>query len=212
MAKGIGPLETMPVSPLARLTRGCSASLAGATAGLPLPADRVPHPVLVRGGRTPGFPITGLTTPLVRDGCSRTARSTRPCSTPCSWPVVVALLATIIGTMAAFPLVRGGIRFPGTARILFTLPIMIPGVLHRARPARVHHAARDQARPAHGDPGPPRVHDAVRGAHRGRPAPGLRSAARVGGRRSRGQRPARPCATSCCPSSPRRSSPAHCSA
>jgi ABC-type spermidine/putrescine transport system permease subunit II len=43
--------------------------------------------------------------------------------------VVVAILATVIGTMAAFPLVRGGIRFPGTARILFTLPIMIPGVL-----------------------------------------------------------------------------------
>jgi ABC-type spermidine/putrescine transport system permease subunit II len=31
--------------------------------------------------------------------------------------------------MTAFPLVRGGIPFPGTARLLFTLPIMFPGVL-----------------------------------------------------------------------------------
>ena len=41
----------------------------------------------------------------------------------------VAVLATVIGTMAAFPLVRGGIRFPDAFRLLFTIPIMIPGVL-----------------------------------------------------------------------------------
>ena len=43
--------------------------------------------------------------------------------------VVVAILATVIGTTAAFALVRGGTRFAGTGRLLFTLPIMIPGVL-----------------------------------------------------------------------------------
>jgi len=43
--------------------------------------------------------------------------------------VVVTILATIIGTMVAFPLVRGGVRAPGTLRLLFTMPIMIPGVL-----------------------------------------------------------------------------------
>jgi ABC-type spermidine/putrescine transport system permease subunit II len=41
----------------------------------------------------------------------------------------VAGLATIIGTMAAFPLVRGGVRWPGAARIIFTMPIMVPGFL-----------------------------------------------------------------------------------
>jgi ABC-type spermidine/putrescine transport system permease subunit II len=41
----------------------------------------------------------------------------------------VAILSTIIGTMAAFVLVRGGIRYPSATRIAFTLPIMVPGVL-----------------------------------------------------------------------------------
>jgi ABC-type spermidine/putrescine transport system permease subunit II len=43
--------------------------------------------------------------------------------------VIVALLSTIIGTMAAFVLVRGGIRYPSATRIAYTLPIMVPGVL-----------------------------------------------------------------------------------
>ena len=43
--------------------------------------------------------------------------------------LIVAVLATIIGTMAAFVLVRGGVRYPNAARIAFTLPIMVPGVL-----------------------------------------------------------------------------------
>ena len=43
--------------------------------------------------------------------------------------MVVAILATIIGTMAAFVLVRGGVRYPNATRIAFTLPIMVPGVL-----------------------------------------------------------------------------------
>ncbi len=43
--------------------------------------------------------------------------------------IVVAILATIIGTMAAFPLVRAGLRFPNVVRILVTMPIMLPGIL-----------------------------------------------------------------------------------
>jgi ABC-type spermidine/putrescine transport system permease subunit II len=35
----------------------------------------------------------------------------------------------ILGTAAAFPLVRGGLRFPGGFRVAMTLPIMIPGIL-----------------------------------------------------------------------------------
>ncbi|MEI7744448.1 MAG: ABC transporter permease [Chloroflexota bacterium] len=42
---------------------------------------------------------------------------------------LVAILATIIGTMAAFPLVRGNLRFPSVIRIFVTLPIMLPGIL-----------------------------------------------------------------------------------
>jgi len=42
---------------------------------------------------------------------------------------IVALGATVIGTMAAFPLVRGGIRHPGAARVMATMPIMLPGML-----------------------------------------------------------------------------------
>jgi ABC-type spermidine/putrescine transport system permease subunit II len=41
----------------------------------------------------------------------------------------VAALATLIGTMTAFPLVRGGIRHADTVRILATMPIMLPGIL-----------------------------------------------------------------------------------
>jgi ABC-type spermidine/putrescine transport system permease subunit II len=42
---------------------------------------------------------------------------------------VVAVLASIIGTMAAFALVRGNVRYPGAARVFATLPIMLPGML-----------------------------------------------------------------------------------
>ena len=42
---------------------------------------------------------------------------------------VTSVLATCIGTAAAFPLVRSSIRFKSILRILFTLPIMIPGLL-----------------------------------------------------------------------------------
>lgn len=43
--------------------------------------------------------------------------------------IIVAVLATIIGTMAAFGLVRGGVRFPNGIRIAVTMPIMLPGIL-----------------------------------------------------------------------------------
>lgn len=128
MAKGIGSLETMPVSPVAKQTRGCLGLLAGAT----LIFLYLPIVFLVlfsfETADTPGFPITGLTLhwyeKMLADEAIHSALFNSVIVA-----VVVALLATTIGTMAAFPLVRGGIRFPGAARILFTLPIMIPGVL-----------------------------------------------------------------------------------
>ncbi len=42
---------------------------------------------------------------------------------------ITSLLATLIGTAAAFPLVRASIRFKEYLRIVFILPIMIPGLL-----------------------------------------------------------------------------------
>jgi ABC-type spermidine/putrescine transport system permease subunit II len=41
----------------------------------------------------------------------------------------VVILATAIGTAAAFPLVRARIKYPAAVRVLVTLPIMIPGLL-----------------------------------------------------------------------------------
>jgi ABC-type spermidine/putrescine transport system permease subunit II len=118
----------MPVSPHARLTRRILAVVAGAT----LTFLYLPIVFLVlfsfEEADTPGFPITGLTfhwyEKMLTDSAIHSALFNSVIVA-----VIVAILATTIGTMAAFPLVRGGIRFAGAARILFTLPIMIPGVL-----------------------------------------------------------------------------------
>lgn len=128
MAKRTSALESMPVSPLAQQTRGCLSVVAGAT----LVFLYLPIVFLVlfsfEQADTPGFPITGLTLhwyeKMLTDSAIHSALFNSVLVA-----VIVAILATTIGTMAAFPLVRGGIRFAGAARILFTLPIMIPGVL-----------------------------------------------------------------------------------
>ena len=41
----------------------------------------------------------------------------------------VTVISVLLGTTAAFPLVRGGLRFPAGFRVAMTLPIMIPGIL-----------------------------------------------------------------------------------
>jgi spermidine/putrescine transport system permease protein len=128
VAKRASALESMPVSPLAQQTRGCLSLVAGAT----LVFLYLPIVFLVlfsfEQADTPGFPITGLTLhwyeKMLTDSAIHSALFNSVLVA-----VIVAILATTIGTMAAFPLVRGGIRFAGAARILFTLPIMIPGVL-----------------------------------------------------------------------------------
>jgi spermidine/putrescine transport system permease protein len=128
VARGISPLETMPVSPFATQTRGCLAVLAGAI----LAFLYIPIAFLIlfsfEKSDTPGLPITGLTTHWYEKMLTDSAIQ-KAVLNSVEVAVVVAILATIIGTMAAFPLVRGGIRFAGTVRLLFTMPIMIPGVL-----------------------------------------------------------------------------------
>ena len=39
------------------------------------------------------------------------------------------MISTVVGTAAAFPLVRAGLPFPNGLRVAMTLPIMIPGIL-----------------------------------------------------------------------------------
>jgi ABC-type spermidine/putrescine transport system permease subunit II len=41
----------------------------------------------------------------------------------------VTIVSVVLGTAAAFPLVRSGLRFPAGIRVAMTLPIMIPGIL-----------------------------------------------------------------------------------
>lgn len=50
-------------------------------------------------------------------------------TTSLSLAAQVTVLSTIIGTMAAFPLVRAPIRFRNELRLAFVLPVMIPGLL-----------------------------------------------------------------------------------
>jgi ABC-type spermidine/putrescine transport system permease subunit II len=118
----------MPVSPWARQTRAGLAILAF----LILAFLYLPIAFLVlfsfQDAANPGLPITGLTThwyeKLLTDSAIQTA-----VLNSVEVAIVVAIVATTIGTMAAFPLVRAGLRFGDGARLLFTLPIMIPGVL-----------------------------------------------------------------------------------
>jgi len=74
------------------------------------------------------FPITGWTTswysqvfhdPDIQDALRTTLKVGG----------AVTALSTIVGTAAAFPLVRAGLRFPAGFRVALTLPIMIPGIL-----------------------------------------------------------------------------------
>jgi len=128
VAERIDPLETMPVSPHARLTRRLLWLLAALVMGFLY----LPIVLLIvfsfNEPRTPGLPITGLTLDWYEEAL------TNRVLLEAVWnsilvAVLVAVLATVIGTMAAFPLVRGRIRYPGAARVFATLPIMLPGML-----------------------------------------------------------------------------------
>jgi ABC-type spermidine/putrescine transport system permease subunit II len=128
VAERIDPLESMPVSPYARLTR----RLLWLVAAIVLGFLYLPIVLLVifsfNEPRTPGLPITGLTLDWYQRALSNRILLDAVWNSVVV-AFVVAVLATVIGTMAAFPLVRGGIRYPGAARVLATLPIMLPGML-----------------------------------------------------------------------------------
>jgi spermidine/putrescine transport system permease protein len=74
------------------------------------------------------FPFTGWTTSWygqvfgdyqIKDALSTSLRVA----------VEVTIISTVVGTAAAFPLVRSRLPFRSGVRIAFTLPIMIPGLL-----------------------------------------------------------------------------------
>ncbi len=128
MARSMDPLETMPVSPHARLIR----MALRAWTVLVLFYLYLPIVFLVlfsfEDSNAVGFPIRGFTLHWYEG---------LPANTPLLGAIwqsvttaaVVAVVATIVGAMAAFPLVRSGTRYPNALRILFTMPIMMPGLL-----------------------------------------------------------------------------------
>ena len=118
----------MPVSPYARPTR----RLLWLWAALVLVFLYLPIAFLVlfsfNEPRTPGLPIVGLTLHWyeVAAGNSILLEAVKNSIIVAA---AVAVLATLIGTMAAFPLARGGIRHADAVRIVATMPIMLPGIL-----------------------------------------------------------------------------------
>lgn len=124
----VDPLETMPVSRYASAVRwSLRLWFAAMMVFLYLP---ILFMIVFSfdESSTPGLPITGFTLHWY-DVLLNNRVLIRAVGNSVTVAVVVAILATIIGTMAAFVVVRGGIRFPNATRIAFTLPIMVPGVL-----------------------------------------------------------------------------------
>ena len=128
MAEHLDPLESMPVSPHARLTR----RLLWLLAWILMAFLYTPIVLLVlfsfNTPRTPGLPIVGLTLDWYHRALTNRVLMDAVWNSV-TVAILVAVFATIIGTMAAFPLVRGRIRYPGAARVMATLPIMLPGML-----------------------------------------------------------------------------------
>ena len=128
MASQVDPLETMPVSRYARSIRwGFRIWFGAVMVFLYLP---ILFMIIFSfdESSTPGLPITGFTLHWY-DVLLNNRVLIRAVGNSITVAAVVALLATVIGTMAAFVVVRGRIRYPNATRIAFTLPIMVPGVL-----------------------------------------------------------------------------------
>jgi spermidine/putrescine transport system permease protein len=128
MAKAMDRLETMPVSRRSRATRNAFRAWAFAV----FVFLYVPIAFLVlfsfEDSRTPGLPFTGFTLDWYA-ALPENSQLIGAVANSIVIAVVVAAVATLVGTMAAFPLVRGGTRWPNAARVAFTMPIMLPGIL-----------------------------------------------------------------------------------
>jgi ABC-type spermidine/putrescine transport system permease subunit II len=128
VARSVDPLEAMPVSRYARAQRWSLRALFGFL----ILFLYLPIVFMVAfsfdESSTPSLPIQGPTLHWYGVMLNNRQLMTAVENTV-SVSVIVAVLATIIGTMAAFVLVRGRLRYPNGIRIAFTLPIMVPGVL-----------------------------------------------------------------------------------
>jgi spermidine/putrescine transport system permease protein len=128
MARRSDPIETMPVSPRARLIR----ATLRLWAGLVLAFLYLPIALLIlfsfEDSDSVGLPVRSLTTKWY-EGIPGNDQLVGAIFTSVVVAGIVACLATLVGTMAAFPLVRARVRWPNAARVLVTMPIMFPGVL-----------------------------------------------------------------------------------
>lgn len=128
MARNVDPLETMPVSRYANMQRwSLRALFAFMILFLYLPIVFMVA-FSFDESSTPSLPIQGPTLHWY-DVMIHNRQLLTAVQNTVTVSLIVAVLATIIGTMAAFVLVRGRLRYPNAIRILFTLPIMVPGVL-----------------------------------------------------------------------------------
>jgi spermidine/putrescine transport system permease protein len=128
VARNVDPLETMPVSRYARMQRwSLRALFAFMILFLYLPIVFMVA-FSFDASSTPSLPIQGPTLHWY-DVMIHNRQLLTAVQNTVTVSLIVAVLATIIGTMAAFVLVRGRLRYPNAIRILFTLPIMVPGVL-----------------------------------------------------------------------------------
>ncbi len=128
MASHMDVLEGMPVSRHARLVRWIFRAWGVVVLGfLYLP---IAFLILFsfEDSKTIGLPWTGFSTRWYTTLPNNT-QLLSAVSNSILVAVVVAVLGTLSGTMAAFPLVRAGLRFPNAIRILITMPIMLPGIL-----------------------------------------------------------------------------------
>ncbi len=78
--------------------------------------------------RTGGFPVTGWTFQWYEKVFSN-YQIQDALRTSLEVAAQVTVVSTIVGTAAAFPLVRSRLPFRGGVRVLMTLPIMLPGLL-----------------------------------------------------------------------------------
>ncbi len=128
VADGIDPVELMPVSRWARpVRRSLKLWFSFVIVFLYVP---ILFMIIFSfdESRTPGLPVTGFTLQWY-EAMLENRVLMRALWNSVVIAAIVAVLATVIGTMAAFVLVRAGIRYPNGARIAFTMPIMVPGVL-----------------------------------------------------------------------------------
>jgi ABC-type spermidine/putrescine transport system permease subunit II len=128
VVKRIDPLELMPVSRHARRTRALLALVTGTIIAFLY----IPIVFLVlfsfETSNTPGLPIKGLTFHWY-EAMFKDRQIQQAVFNSVIVAAIVALIASVIGTMAAFPLVRARLRLADVTRLLFTMPIMIPGAL-----------------------------------------------------------------------------------